>query len=895
MDCLLLNEHELNVYIIDERSRRRLINNEKNDHLDDKIIKKIRIDEKSLYAFECQQCQNFFEENSRNHSNYSDFSPYQFGIGHLDRYVYFSINKSKKYSEIAEFCNFGRFILIGIKKEIFSYLNRKYNSLKEKLNALTNNNGKLSEDLRKEKAKNDYLIEKSDSLSNENKEYIKNIENEKSAYKRLESKFNELEKNFKEQISENEKLEESLEQKEEEIEDLTSTNKKLKSNVDNLNQKLNLKEKEIKAINDSLNEEKNVNQVISQNLKLEKNKNQKLNDKLDNISEEHNKNIKEFLQQLQNEKKENDKLKSKCLELQEQGNKKNVENEELAISLKKKDEELNDVKKNFIPENFGLKFESDKKSGDYDIIVDISSFKGLIEDGWEINYNKKEGKQKYLDKKNKPTIVVGVIGNGNKGKSFFLEKLSGYDIPKGFNVKTIGLSIRYGTTEDHNIAILDSAGQETPLLKITKVNYNKKDKEEKKNGISSQNIEENDNVINKGETEGKKREDKAPKYEKMIEKDEENTEQHKKEQKLEDEEVEFEQYSRDKLITEFFLQKFIIWKSDVLILVLGNISLTEQKLLSRVKSEVELMDKNKQIYVIHNLKDYSTEEQVNDYIENTLKKLYKIELEEIIRQNLSSDKQYNNNCFNKFFVEKDRKVMHFIFVNEFSEKARYYNDPTISYIQREIESIKTRNTFSILDDCKKFLVKISEEIMEENFKENNLVLIEGIEGDKTDKIVLKNLKAITLKKFVVDEMGYTLNNDSNVPKYSYYINTEDKYLYINIELPGGGKIIPRIELVSSYYIFIFEGEKKGDAKIEEDKKNEISKLIQKKNLRKSNKFKLEIKIPNSVMQIQFKDDEDLSDVGECTNDGKGVYTFKYKVIIINQKNEKVKKKKQYDF
>ena len=548
--------------------------------------------------------------------------------------------------------------------------------------------------------------------------------------------------------------------------------------------------------------------------------------------------------------------------MQEQGNKKNVENEELAISLKKKDEELNDVKKNFIPENFGLKFESDKKSGDYDIIVDISSFKGLIEDGWEINYNKKEGKQKYLDKKNKPTIVVGVIGNGNKGKSFFLEKLSGYDIPKGFNVKTIGLSIRYGTNEDHNIAILDSAGQDSPLLKITKVNYNKKDKEEEKNGISSQNTEEIEN---------------------------------KKEQKLEDEEIEFEQYSRDKLITEFFLQTFIIWKSVILILVLGNISLTEQKLLSRVKSEVELMDKNKQIYVIHNLKDYSTEEQVNDYIENTLKKLYKIELEEIIRQNLSSDKQYNNNCFNKFFVEKDRKVMHFIFVNEFSEKARYYNDPTISYIQREIESIKTRNTFSILDDCKKFLVKISEEIMEENFKENNLVLIEGIEGDKTDKIVLKNLKAITLKKFVVDEMGYTLNNDSNVPKYSYYINTEDKYLYINIELPGGGKIIPRIELVSSYYIFIFEGEKKGDAKIEEDKKNEISKLIQKKNLRKSNKFKLEIKIPNSVMQIQFKDDEDLSDVGECTNDGKGVYTFKYKVIIINQKNEKVKKKKQYDF
>jgi len=51
------------------------------------------------------------------------------------------------------------------------------------------------------------------------------------------------------------------------------------------------------------------------------------------------------------------------------------------------------------------------------------------------------------------------------GKTFFLEKLSRYDIPKGFNVKTIGLSVRYGTSPEHNVAILDSAGQETPLLK----------------------------------------------------------------------------------------------------------------------------------------------------------------------------------------------------------------------------------------------------------------------------------------------------------------------------------------------------------------------------------------------------------------------------------------------
>ena len=305
------------------------------------------------------------------------------------------------------------------------------------------------------------------------------------------------------------------------------------------------------------------------------------------------------------------------------------------------------------------------------------------------------------------------------------------------------------------------------------------------------------------------------------------------------------------------------------------------------------MDKNKQIYVIHNLKDYSIEEQVNDYIENTLKKLYKIEIEEILRQELSKENKNKDNCFNKYFVEKGKKVIHLIFVNEFSERANYYNPPTIEFIQKEIEVIKTRNLFSIIDDCKNFFVKISEEIMEGNSKLENLVTEEG-DKDKPDKIVLKNMKGITLKKFVVDEMGYTLNNDSNTPKYSYYIDTDEKVLYINIELPGGGLIEPNVEIVPGYYIFIFQGEKKGDIAIEEDRKKEIGKLIQKKNLRKSNKFKLEIKIPNSTIQIKLEDGEDLSDAGEFVDNGKGVYSFKYKVLILNQKNEKSKKKKKIE-
>ena len=182
--------------------------------------------------------------------------------------------------------------------------------------------------------------------------------------------------------------------------------------------------------------------------------------------------------------------------------------------------------------------------------------------------------------------------------------------------------------------------------------------------------------------------------------------------------------------------------------------------------------------------------------------------------------------------------------------------------------------------------------MEENLKDSDL---ETKEGEKEDQILLKNCKSITLKKFIVDEMGYTLNNDSSLPKYSYYIKTNEndeennKYLYINIELPGGGKLDKHIDVVPGFFIFIFLGEKNGDKVIEEDKKNEKSTLIMKKNCRKNNKFKLEIKIPNTTIQLKMNKNEDLDDLGEISNDGKGVYTFKYKVILINKSTEKKKK------
>jgi len=83
-----------------------------------------------------------------------------------------------------------------------------------------------------------------------------------------------------------------------------------------------------------------------------------------------------------------------------------------------------------------FKEQLDEKIGKYDIVVDINSILSLQDKGWNIDYPL--GKDDYEKKVKKESIIMGVLGNRNKGKSFILAKLSGYQIKQGFSIKTEG-------------------------------------------------------------------------------------------------------------------------------------------------------------------------------------------------------------------------------------------------------------------------------------------------------------------------------------------------------------------------------------------------------------------------------------------------------------------------
>ena len=194
--------------------------------------------------------------------------------------------------------------------------------------------------------------------------------------------------------------------------------------------------------------------------------------------------------------------------------------EDFGKSIVNKNKEINDLKK------YIKNYEKDMKNvvlirqpnyknlnfmNFYDVIVDINSIKDISK-GWEIKMNP-NGKQNYEKFKKEKILRVGVIGNANKGKSFLLSKISKIDLPSGMSIKTEGLSIKYPELEsfkDRKIALLDSAGLETPVLVSQQIK-----EEEIKTAL-------------------------------------------------------FKEKSREKLITELFLQNYIVNNSDILIVYISS-------------------------------------------------------------------------------------------------------------------------------------------------------------------------------------------------------------------------------------------------------------------------------------------------------------------------------------
>ena len=406
----------------------------------------------------------------------------------------------------------------------------------------------------------------------------------------------------------------------------------------------------------------------------------------------------------------------------------------------------------------------------YDVVVQIDSIKS-IKKGWKICMTER-GKKNYEKYKNEKIVKIGVVGNANKGKSFLLSKISKMSLPSGMSVKTEGLSIKYPElkgNQNRRIVLLDSAGLETPVLDSGKNNLEGKDKNEI-----------------------------------------------------------FKEKCRDKLITELFLQNYIIHNSDILIAVVDILSFSEQKLLLKFKKEIENAKRNQPVIVIHNLKTYTTIEQVDDYIENTLLKsaTFKLEKGPIVDTK-------NTNFKIKYILyekanEKTPAIFHLIYANENSKAGSHYNGFTLNFIENSYQSITNHTSYDVIETTKERFIQVSKEILEKKEKENDITK-DSFDERYPNYIKLKRDKEITLKKCFIDEIGFSnLITNGFEPKYNVF--KKDNKIIIRVEAPGNCPMVAEKIVQGERFIIRLSGEKKKDIvpeKLEDNiyNKREIGKFF----------------------------------------------------------------------
>ena len=376
----------------------------------------------------------------------------------------------------------------------------------------------------------------------------------------------------------------------------------------------------------------------------------------------------------------------------------------------------------------------------YDTIIDFDSLKISCEEkGFKILFSE-NGYKNYEIQKKKHAIMIGVLGNANKGKSYVLSKIAHEKLPIGYSIPTKGISVKYPKIENKPLIILDSAGNETPLIKNSDLK-----------NINLPNHNEGIELIS--------------------------------------------ELFRDKIATQNFLQEFIYNYSDILIIVVGQLTNDEQKLINRIKL---IYGNKKIIFIIHNLMFIETIKNVETIIENIIKKSITFyQLKEVKMINIIDNTKNQN-----YYLESKNKIniVHLIMAREGSEAGNYYNQSTILFLRKQIKSYIKNQRFDVIESFIQYLSISSGTYMEKPIEINNVEY-----DEEKKKIVIKSNDKIMFKKYYEDELGIT-NFYGNIIEPYYNYDIYDDKIKINIELPGiinkfHAKLIP----LNGNYVFIYTG------------------------------------------------------------------------------------------
>ena len=703
---------------------------------------------------------------------------------------------------------------ISMNENLINHLNNEIDSLDSKSNNFKKENTKLKENLSKLK---DEIIER----DNENKKDKEKLNNYINDYTKLETEKNNIEYTLQDKDQTIIELKEIITSKKEDNKKLKIKNSDLNNQIINLNNTLEKYKENLNGYKEKYNyiiiEKKNLEKKLQENINLKEIEIKKLNNQISSLNEEN----KKLLEVLNEYKKISSNLKKENIHLYNEikDGKKSLQDikkdyREAQSQIENAEKKLKKIEDNA---DKSLKYQNLKAEDFYDLIIKCNSITGLIK-GWDVLMNEK-GKMNYYKYKDEKFTKIGVIGSENRGKSTILSNFSGLELRTGVTIKTDGLSIKYPELKEfpnRKFVLLDSAGLETPILNTEFLD------QKNKNNIETENKELA--FLNGGD---------------------------KVKENVRNENNIFESKSRNVILLELFLQTFIIKYSDMLLLILGKLTINEQRLLIKVKNYMKDVNRKNDLIVIHNLKEFETKKQVQEYIDTILTHSSTFEL--VPNSEINKDKDESDY---KTYHEPNTspKIYHLIYAKNGSEAGDFYNEKTIKYIFYKINLLTDQAKFDPIESIKNYFTEISKIILEKPLQPGDLIdntklniKEENYSPNEINKILLnKQNNQIALKNVSINELGITNieKNEFEVP-YSYYLT--DNNLYIYIELAGKDKdkkeekIYENVFINYDHNLIKIKGKKKDSS--ESFIKDKINHFIHK---RQFGEFNIEIEIDKNI-------------------------------------------------
>ena len=417
----------------------------------------------------------------------------------------------------------------------------------------------------------------------------------------------------------------------------------------------------------------------------------------------------------------------------------------------------------------------------YDIIIDITSIRFLKDKGWDIIFTgNKERKEalKQIIKSTKKSIV-SILGHSNRGKTYILQKISGEILSPGYQIQTLGLSIKI--PEKRNMILLDTAGTNAPLL----IDDNTEDPRCK------------------------------PTFQKELDK-----------------------INLCQIITNYIVQTFVINEADTLICVVGMLTAGEQQFLNRIKKNCR---NKKRLIVIHNLINCYSKKDIENYIKDTLNKsiINKFEERKIPSFDDKKGKLFNKYFVEKDVEENGGQydVVHLILANDRSnnsEDIKFYNKTAIEFIRDYIDTQINKES-NIIKRLREHIKNISSTILTKELnsiiKNDDLDLIKCEEDFDPKEITADELDNITF-----------IGKDFE-PPYRYYIKDNKLIIEVEMCSKINEKSLKcrhKFNKETDETIFKIRGERLIRGEKELESVRVINEFINKRDNLK--KFKLEFKI-----------------------------------------------------